>query len=306
MTGGTQDIAADRVRIERLIALLLPARKTRVVEVGANPINANPYAVLRDMGGCDVWGFEPDPRAFARLEEKPGETYLPHAVGDGKRHVLKVTRMPSLTSLLEPNARNASYLKRMANPMTVEDRVEMDTLALDDLTEPGTFDLLKIDVQGGEEIVYAGAARQLGQVAAVITEAAFLPIYEGQPLLDTQMRTLRSHGLMLHKFLHLKGLSLRGGLNTRLHKRRHGNQLIDGDAVFIRDLTDPDGVTDEMLKHLAILADAVFQSFDLSVRCLDLLIARTAIDPNAAHSYVDLLPDLARTKRAPTLSGQGA
>ena len=82
--------------------------------------------------------------------------------------------------------------------------------------------------------------------------------------------------LMMHKFLHLKGLSLRGGLNTGLHKRRHRNQLIDGDAAFIRDLTDPEDVPDETLKHLAILADAVLESFDLAVRCLDLLIARGA------------------------------
>ena len=35
-----------RARAETLIDLLAPERRTRVVEVGANPINANPYGDL--------------------------------------------------------------------------------------------------------------------------------------------------------------------------------------------------------------------------------------------------------------------
>lgn len=285
---------AARDRIAALIDCVAPARPTRVVEVGANPINDNPYARLRDMGGCEVWGFEPDPRAFGRLKAGPRETYLPHAVGDGTTRTLHVTRMPSLTSLLRPRPRTTAYLERAARPMTVEREVAVETVALDALAEPDAFELLKIDVQGGEAIVFDGAAGHLSRVAAVVTEVAFVPLYEGQPLMDEQMRRLRSHGLMMHKFLHLKGLSLRGGLNTGLHKRRHRNQLIDGDAAFIRDLTDPEDVPDETLKHLAILADAVLESFDLAVRCLDLLIARGAIDTGAARGYVARLPDLAR------------
>ena len=282
-----------RERVDDLIACVSPARPTRVVEVGANPINDNPYGNLRDMGACEVWGFEPDPRAYARLTSKPNETYLPLAVGDGTARNLHVTRMPSLTSLLEPEPRTSAYLQRMSRPMTVEDTVEFDTVALDQLDAPDAFDLLKIDVQGGEGIVYKGAAEHLDRAAAVITEVAFLPLYRDQPLLDEQMRVLRGHGLLMHKFLHLKGLSLRGGLNSRLHKRRHRNQLVDGDAVFVRDLGDPDDIPTETIKHLAILADAVFESFDLTVRCLDLLIERDAIDKSAAEAYVARLPDLA-------------
>ncbi|SEM83944.1 FkbM family methyltransferase [Palleronia pelagia] len=283
----------DADRVGDLIAVLSPARPTRVVEVGANPINDNPYANLRDMGGCHVWGFEPDRTAFARLESRENETYLPHAVGDGARRTLKVCRMPSLTSLLEPAASTHRYLQRMSKPATVEQRVDVDTVRLDDLAEPDAFDLLKIDVQGGELLVFEGAANRLRETSVVITEVGFLPIYEDQPLLDAQMAALRAAGLMLHKFLHLKALSLRGGMNTGLHKRRHGNQLIDGDAAFVRDIMEPDAVPDEQLKHLAILSDAVLESFDLAVRCLDLLVARGSIDGNAAQSYVDRLPDQA-------------
>lgn len=290
MAGAQQHF--DAARLRALVALLAPARRTRVVEVGANPINENPYGNLRDEKLCDVWGFEPDPTAFARLSQSDHETYLPHAVGDGKRRTLNIRRMPSLTSLLDGAPDTYAYLQRMSKPMSVTEQIAFDTVRLDDLATPDDFDLLKIDVQGGEMLVFEGAAKRLDAVCAVITEVGFLPIYKDQPLLDHQMAALRGHGLMLHKFDFLKGLSLRGGLATLLRKRGHRNQLIDGDAVFIRDLIAHDKVPDEKLKHLAILADGVLESFDLAARCLDLLIARGAIDATAANSYVMTLPDL--------------
>ena len=59
-----------------LLAALAPARKTAVVDVGANPINEAPYAALLRMGGCHVTGFEPQADAFAALQKTitPDET----------------------------------------------------------------------------------------------------------------------------------------------------------------------------------------------------------------------------------------
>lgn len=280
----------DRDRLDALVALLAPERRTRVVEVGANPINDNPYAGLLAAGHCEVWGFEPEPRAFARLTQGATETYLPHAIGKGGPATLHVTKSASLTSLLRPCAETATFFQRFASPGTVIEEITVETHRLDDLDEVPPFDLLKIDVQGGEAQVFEGAAAKLGTALAVITEVAFVPLYEDQPLLDDQMRILRGHGFDLHKFAFLKGFSLRGGLATGLEKSAHGNQLLDGDAVFLRSLRKPDLIGTEALKHMAILADAVIESFDVAARCLDLLIARDAIDATAAAAYVARLP----------------
>lgn len=285
----------DRKRAETLIDALAPERRTRVVEVGANPINANPYGELLAMGACDVWGFEPEEKAFARLTPGPHETYLQTAVGDGSAGVLHVCRSVSLSSLLPPDPETTRFFQRLAKPVIVEREVALTTARLDDLDEIPDFDLLKIDVQGAECQVYAGAMRRLDHVAAVISEVAFVPLYVGQPLLDAQMTALRAHGLDLHKFLFLKAFSLRGGMNTGLRKSGHGNQLLDGDAVFLRSLRQPDKIGDEGLKHMAILADTVFESFDVAVRCLDLLVGRGAVGENAARAYVAMVPDQADT-----------
>jgi FkbM family methyltransferase len=286
--------AFDADRLDALVALLAPERRTRVVEVGANPINENPYAGLLASGHCEVWGFEPEPRAFARLKQTDQETYLPFAIGKGGPATLYVTRAASLTSLLKPSAETAAYFQRFSNPGTVEEELAMETHRLDDLDDLPGFDLMKIDVQGGETQVFEGAVEKLSQAVAVISEVAFMPLYEDQPLLDAQMQSLRACGLDLHKFMFLKGFSLRGGMATRLEKTAHDNQLLDGDAIFLRALRRPDEVSDEQLKHLAILCDAVIESFDVTVRCLDLLLARGVIERAAAEAYIDRLPDVAK------------
>ena len=52
----SRHFVADRALA--LVELLRPERRTRVVEVGANPINENPYRNLLSLGHSEVWGFE--------------------------------------------------------------------------------------------------------------------------------------------------------------------------------------------------------------------------------------------------------
>ena len=84
--GRVMGIGFDKSRVSALVKILAPQRLTRVVDVGANPLSPPPYAPLLAAELCEVWGFEPQPEAFAQLvaEAGPHEHYLPHAVGSGK------------------------------------------------------------------------------------------------------------------------------------------------------------------------------------------------------------------------------
>jgi len=79
-------------RTQFLIDALQPDRLTRIVDVGANPINDNPYKPLLDMGACEVYGFEPHPEAYAQLLENKGDREV---IGDevAKTYVNKVNRI---------------------------------------------------------------------------------------------------------------------------------------------------------------------------------------------------------------------
>lgn len=273
-----------------------PSRPTRIVDVGANPLSDPPYRPLLDRGGCALWGFEPQAEAFAALERSkgPNETYFHHAVGDGARATLRVYRDSGLTSVFPANEAALGFLGRSEGNIRLVDTVEMDTVRIDDIEEIDAFELLKIDIQGGEVAVFEGAARKLQGAVAVIPEVRFYPLYEGEPMLGGVDQALRALGFQFHKFLFQKAKVLPSSQIGRLRRAHHRNQLIDGDAVYIRDLGRPEAVSDDDLKHLAILAASVFESHDLALHCLDHLVARGAVGAGLPEAYADALPEALR------------
>ena len=68
------------------------------------------------------------------------------------------------------------------------------------------------------------------------------------------------------------------------------NQMIDADAIYVRDIAQPDLMSDEQIANLALLADAVFASMDLVLRCLEILVDRKAIPETVIDEYIAKLP----------------
>jgi FkbM family methyltransferase len=281
-------------RLEILLDLLRPQRRTRIVDIGANPINGSPYQKLLDAGACEVWGFEPQKKALEKLLDAatPYEHYLPNAIGSGEAGLLRVCASEGFTSLLPPAQLTIDYLNYFRGHMKVVDTIDMDTSKLDDLTEIPSIDLLKIDVQGGEVDVFEGGSTALIGAVAIISEVSFIRLYENQPLFHDQAALLEKMGFQFTKFLFLKARHLRTRYSGRLNPKKNKNQVIDGDAVFIRNLVKAENYSDEQLKHLAVCADAVFESYDLSLRCIQILVDRGHVNAEKVESYVDLLPTL--------------
>ena len=282
----TKPEEASLLRLRHLAEALGPERRTRVIDIGANPLGPTPYNQLLKLDLCDVWGFEPQQDAYDKLvgAAGPREHYVPHAVGDGTRGKLRVCRGSGLTSMLEPNLAAVEYLGHFRRQFRLVEYVELETQQLDDL-DLQQADLLKIDIQGGECAVFQSGRKMLEGGVAVITEVAAIPLYEGQPLLDEQMRVLSESGYNLHKFLFFKQRRLNRKYADRL-RRRMASQLIDGDAVFVRNLLELESQETEWLKHLALLADGAFQSFDLVVLVLHTLRERDVVPESYIEHYV--------------------
>ena len=275
-----------------LLDTLGTERPTRVVDVGANPLSPPPYQRLLDMGGCEIIGFEPHPEAFANLlaTKSDRETYLRSAVGDGGTETLRIYRESGLTSVFPPYEGAIRFLGRSRRNIEILETVSLKTRALDDVDEIDDLDLLKIDIQGGEVKVFRGAERKLSGAVAVIPEIRFYQLYEGEPMFGGIDLELRRQGFQLHKIVEPKAKVIPNSQIDRLRRTAHRNQIIDADAVYLRDLGQPDALPTEKIRHLAILAAGVFDSFDLAVFCLDMLVARGVLNPGAPARFVDLLP----------------
>lgn len=278
----------------RLLADNLPCKRlTHIADIGANPLDIPAYRPLLDAELCHVFGFEPQADAFAELQtqKSPFETYFPLALGAGGKETLNVYTSSGLSSVFELDDRTVEFLGRSKRAATRVDTVEMETARLDDVKDISEIDLLKIDTQGAEVSIIANGAQKLSQVVAVITELRFFPMYRNEPPLDVQVALLRGLGLQFHKILFTKSAMIQNTRAERLRKRRLRTQLLDGDCVFIRDLRAPDAISDTQASHLAIIADAVLESYDVTLRCLDILVSRGALKDKAVDDYFGLLPD---------------
>ncbi|MEM1075092.1 MAG: FkbM family methyltransferase [Pseudomonadota bacterium] len=264
-----------------------------VVDVGANPLDDPPYKPLLEAGLCKVHGFEPQKEAFDNLVSQKGEmeSYTNAALGDGDSHELNIYGGSGLTSFYEIDTQAMDFLGRAKRPARRVETVAVQTKRLDDVAEIEQIDLLKIDVQGAEDMIFKGGKSKLSQAVAVITELRLYPLYHQEPMLDIETATLANLGFAMHKFLFIKNQMVSNSQKDRLRTRRIGSQALDGDCVFVRDLRDPAAVSAHQLKALSLLSDAVFESYDLALHCLDMLVQRGLVAPGIPSAYVDLLPE---------------
>ena len=266
-------------------ALTEMAPRIKIVDIGANPIDGSPpYARMLAAGDADVVGFEPNEAALARLNDMKGanELYLPHAVGDGRRHKLHFCQAPGMTSLLEPNPAVLNLFHGFADWGRVVATEEVDTVRLDDVAETEGVELVKIDIQGGELMALSHARRRLADVLLIQTEVEFLPMYVGQPLFSEVERFLRGEGFMFHRFFPAVSRVVRPLLvNNDIYAGM--SQVLWADALFVRDVTRLHALADVQLLKLARILHDCYQSIDLVLHLLTEYDRRTGTALSGAY-----------------------
>jgi FkbM family methyltransferase len=145
--------------------------------------------------------IEPLPDAFAVLQKKFGNKRRVqlHNVAIGEREsveTLKITRDTTGASLLQPREEMRAVI---GSNWTITSEVEVSVTTLDrllvDLTE---LSLLKIDVQGYEKSVLAGAKQTLAKTKFLLIELNFMPQYDGGSWLgDVHQILTRDFGFFL-------------------------------------------------------------------------------------------------------------
>lgn len=273
-----------------LVDLVRPARLTSVVDIGANPIDASPpYKSLLEKRLCRVTGFEPQSDGLAALNMSKGdlETYLPYVVGDGKSATLKICHAPGMTSLFAPNLNALRHFPGFPEWGRVIKEIPVTTRRLDDIAEIGAVDFLKMDVQGAELMILQNGREHLKDIVAIQTEVSFIALYQDQPpfgLIDSE---LRRSGFVPHSL---------AAVNKRMIAPMVGstpfvgfNRLLEADIIYVRDFMNPDRMSPEQLKHLAVIAHHCYGSFDLAANCLYHLARVGAVRSDAVTQYLALV-----------------
>lgn len=174
-----------------------------VLDVGAN---VGQYAsLLRGAGFTGrVISCEPLEGAYAQLagraEKDPSWTTMRVAVGaQPGTATMNVAANSFSSSLL--GMTDAHRSAAPGSDYVATEEVELTTVA--DLVDRQGIDparaLLKIDTQGFEAEVLAGAGDLLGRFDAVQLELSFVELYDGQPLYDQMLSTMTDAGYRIHQ-----------------------------------------------------------------------------------------------------------
>lgn len=243
-----------------------------VLDVGALLEGAPIYEPLLENPSTQIYGFEPNESAREDLRQAFGGRgeWLPHVLGDGARWTLHETLYPGCSSLFPPNPTVVNAFSGMGTEdnmnFYVTGMTEVPTTRLDEIEEIPVIDFVKLDVQGAELMVLQNGMSKLDRALVIQTEAAFLPLYQNQPLFADQHIFLREYGFELHKFIDITGRPLR--TLTMRDPIAPVSQLIEADAIFVRGLMQPETLSvDELLKTAQILHD-VYCSYDVVCRLL--------------------------------------
>jgi hypothetical protein len=191
-----------------------------------------------------------------------------------------------MTSLLKPDAKRLALFNGFTDWGTVIDETEMSTVRLDDIDEIVEFDLLKIDIQGGELMTFQHGRRKLADAVAVQTEVSFVPLYKDQPVFGQVDLELRSQGFLPHSFPEIKRWAI-APMVFDDNFRRGQNQLLEADIVYVRDIAYPQRLSNEQLSHLAMIAFHVYGSTDLALFCILELSRRGATSADAGSRFLD-------------------
>ncbi len=274
-----------------VVDLLKPERLTAVVDVGANPITETPpYQPMLAKRLCTVIGFEPQAEGLAALNAQKSdlETYLPYAVGDGTAGTFTICHAPGMSSLLKPNPAvlNCLNLYPIFGMVTGEEPIQ--THAIDGMSEIAAIDFLKIDVQGSEVAVFRGGRSRLGSAVVVQTEVCFMQLYKDQPLFGEIDRELRALGLIPHIIGEMQKAMI-SPLQFENDIRQVMNHVVYTDVVYVRDFTQPDKMSAEQLKHLALIAHHCYGSYDLATKCVRDLEVRNDLPAGSVGRYFNAL-----------------
>jgi FkbM family methyltransferase len=171
-----------------------------VIDVGAHQGQFSLFASER-FGGALLWAIEPlagpRKRLGRVLEATAGVRIIPAAASRARGAAqFYVSRSSDSSSLLP-----MTKIQTRAFPGTgTQSVIQVETAPLDDLLGgaiPPRPCLLKIDVQGAELDVLAGAEMTLKRVDEVLVECSFVELYQGQALASEVVAHLHARGFGL-------------------------------------------------------------------------------------------------------------
>ena len=161
---------------------------------------------------CRVISFEANPNCESNLKQNASEYHICLLGNENKQDVEFYINPDNITSTgCSIYREDSSFFQ---NPTKIHlDMYKLDTIIPKELQ----VDFLKMDVQGAEMDILAGAERLLQNIQHIYLEASFVKCNDGAPLFDDLNDYLRSKGYVISDICELTHLD---------------NKLIQGNMLY--------------------------------------------------------------------------
>lgn len=262
----------------RLLSLLPIGDRLTFVDAGAGGGQAMHafWGQLFEAAGrrLDYIGFEPNSEAVATV----GRVVRAGLWSESGTRRMQLNAADGAVSFLPLNTRVTDRWRLVFadRPLSARDEMvpkgwtEAPVTRLDEwasANDVGKVDFIKLNIQGGELEALRGAGDLLGGVLGILTEVSFVESYIGRPLFADVDQFLRGNGFQFFycsrnhvgrvaspvSINHVQAHDgLLGALADRIGYR---GQMIEGDALYLRDVADHQDMTLPDRLKLAALAE---------------------------------------------------
>jgi len=254
-----------------------------ILDIGAALGEEPSYQSLVDAGRARIIGFEPNDKECERLNELYGSPhlFLPFFAGNGQSAIFHETNWSLTGSLYEPNTPLLEKFQNLAELTTPVAQHKVETKRIDQITEIGEVDFIKIDVQGSELSIFENAKNILADALVIQTEVEFVELYKGQPMFADVDIFLRAHGFQFCTFL---GFGCRAfkPLICNANINQGFKQALWSDAIYVKDWMILEEISALKLTRYAVLAHDILGAYDLAHLIL------TALDKKTNTHYAEL------------------
>ncbi len=200
---GLLNIPHSRFGVPVTLMKAIPrTRRITLVDVGAST-GAFTSSMDRYCGVKRAFLIEPQPQRIAQIKARLAGSRFSFACAavssEEREFEMDVLNWDYSSSIL-PVRRDLPTVNA-AIDLDVRERIRVPASTLDKLCETHRFDsaidLLKIDVQGAEGLVMAGAGETLRRTRLIWMELSLQSLYEGGETIEGMIEICRDHGFIL-------------------------------------------------------------------------------------------------------------
>lgn len=215
-----------------------------------------------------------DVNAIKGYKSSVNSTLLERAVLDGKPHPYYFCNAEGMSAFLRPNQGWLSLFPGFVKWGAVERVAEMETCRLDDIEVLSKSRFIDLDVNGVDLSILKNASEALKEVSMIQIDCAFVSLYEGGSSFFELGSWLESQGFILHKILDEDKRTLKPYASEDMPFAGSKHQVFQAKVVFMPNPAAWTHMSSERLKSVAFFAHAMYRSYDVATKALDVLDSR--------------------------------